>query len=233
MMAALCWASLATGCGINRRYANNVIHQLPHSSVHIEYAWTTSPDSAMQASLPAVGTGTHTLSVVYPHPNENFGRKYAQVTLRTEPSVKEASANRAIAQLITNPFREHEAAALREEPKEPHTLRIAVTREDMEFLLRDLVADSFFDREERDGGVDLTATLDSRSVQKKWDRVTAFDQLAARVVNENQKILKQRLKTSKPTILLVELLQPILDDDEEPVQEIINAEQLSREPIGF
>jgi hypothetical protein len=120
------------------------------------------------------------LSIVYPHPSPKYGRKYAEVVLQTEPDVNDAAVSNAISQLVANPFKKDAAA----EEVNGNSLRLTITREELEFLLRDLVADSYFDREERNGDVQLSVTLGSRSIQKPWDRVASFDQLAQRVRQE-------------------------------------------------
>jgi hypothetical protein len=113
---------------------------------------------------------------------------------------------------VTNPFRQQDAAGSPAGSDDGKVLRTVVNREDLEFLLRDLVADSFFDREQRQGGVDLSVTLGSRSTHKQWDHITSFDELASRVVTENEQRHKQQRGSVKPAAAKAELLPPSSED---------------------
>src|SRR5262245_61711775 len=158
-------ALIVTGCGMNRRYANGQIHQLPHTNVAVEYVWGQSTGSdVQQAASNAEHPAKQMLSIQYPHPSPKYGQKYAEVTLRREATATDAAVASAISQLVTNPFKRQELTGT--DAESDHVLRLTITREDLEFLLRDLVADSYFDREERSGGVSLNVTLGSRTIRK-------------------------------------------------------------------
>jgi hypothetical protein len=238
MMTASVLAAIASGCGMNRNYANNQIRQLPHSKVAIEYTvGETAVTSASaettggESSLLVANTDKKVLSVTYPHPNPKYARRYAEVTLREVPTAGEETADKLAKQLVTNPFRQREAANGSDNSKDGSVLRTVVNREDLEFLLRDLVADSFFDREERRGSVDLSVTLGSRTVQKQWDHIKSFDELAARVVADNAKRTKQRRPATRTAG--AELLAPTLDADETDDEPIPPSNGKSREPSKF
>jgi len=67
----------------------------------------------------------------------------------------------------------------------------------LQFLLRDLVADGYFELGERKAtkdAVELDVTLGSRSVAKSWDRIAAFDSLADRV--RSDALMARRSKPS-------------------------------------
>src|SRR5262245_7211907 len=125
---------------MNRRYANNVIHQLPHNNVFVEYAWVNSSE-IQQAASPAGESGKQILTITYPHPSPKDGRKYAEVILRHEADAADAAATNAIGQLVTNPFKKQELSA--SGVPNDNTLRLTISREELEFLLRDVVADSY------------------------------------------------------------------------------------------
>jgi hypothetical protein len=173
---------------MNRRYANGQIHQLPHTTVSIEYAWgqdsTVQADtSSAQAAAPA-----KRMTVTYPHPSPKYGRKYAEVTVQHESAITDTAAG-AISHLVTNPFKRQDGL---EGAEQDSLLRLIIPREELEFLLRDLVADSYFDREERIGDVNLSVTLGSRTTYKTWDRIASFDQLAERVIEQNNELDRRR-----------------------------------------
>ena len=184
-------AASSLGCGINRRYANGVIQQLPHSEVNVVYKWTDAPAVALTTaatgeSPPAASE--RTLSIVYPHPNPKYGRRCADVTLRYGPEHGDDAQSGAIKHLVTNPFRQQNDPVGAASSSDPSTMHLLLNREELEFLLRDLVADGFFepgDRKQTKDGVDLAVTLGSRSTTKSWDRITAFDNLADRVRSES------------------------------------------------
>lgn len=238
MMAVLAVAAISAGCGMNRNYANNQIRQLPHSKVAIEY--TVSKTAVVPASAEASGNETNRpavqetdkkiLAITYPHPNPKYARRYAEVTLRDVPTQGEDAADKLAKQLVTNPFRQQDAAGVPDNSNDGNVLRTVVNREDLEFLLRDLVADSFFDRESRQGGVDLSVTLGSRTTQKQWDHVTSFDELAARVVTDNAKRAKQRRPAAAARAVGAELLAPTLDAEEADDEPIPPANGKAREP---
>ncbi len=219
-MAALLFAAISSGCGMNRRYANDQIRQLPHSKVAIEYM--VSGPAVVPASAEASGNETgrlpqdtdkKILSITYPHPNPKFARRYAEVTLREAPKAGEDHADKLAKQLVTNPFRQQDAAGAQDDSNDK-VLRTVVNREELEFLLRDLVADSYFDRETRQGGVDLSVTLGSRTTHKQWDHIASLDELATRAVTEHEKRAKQRRPATVPRAVGAELLAPTPDDDE-------------------
>jgi hypothetical protein len=219
MMAVLVLAAMSCGCGMNRNYANNQIRQLPHSKVSIEYA--VSDRAIVPAGAEASGdetnrpaaqeTDTKILSITYPHPNPKYARRYAEVTLREPPKQGEDAADKLAKQLVTNPFRQQDSAAVSDSSNDGKVLRTVVNREDLEFLLRDLVADSYFDRESRQGGVDLSVTLGSRTTQKQWDHIKSLDELSARVRTDNAKRQKNRAVSEKRTPSSARLLPPTLE----------------------
>lgn len=220
-LPALILAAIASGCGMNRNYANNQIRQLPHSKVAIEYTvsepavTTASAESTGDAPIPPpANTDKKILAITYPHPNPKYARRYAEVTLRDAPKAGEEKADKLAKQLVTNPFRQRDAASASDAAKDDNVLRTAVNREDLEFLLRDLVADSFFDREQRQGDVDLRVTLGSRTVQKQWDQIKSFDDLAARVTNDNANRTQPRRPAGTARTAGAELLAPTLGIDE-------------------
>ena len=227
MTAAFILAATSAGCGMNRRYANDQIRQLTHSKVAIDYTVSGpaivpagAETSGEESHRPAQNTDKKILSITYPHPNPKFARRYAEVTLRDAPKQGEDAADKLAKQLVTNPFRQQDAAAAHGKADDDKVLRSAVNREELEFLLRDLVADSFFDREQHQGGADLSVTLGSRTTQKPWDHVASFDDLASRVVTENTKRAKQRRPATAPRTVSAELLAPTLDGDvtdDEPI----------------
>jgi hypothetical protein len=221
-MAAILFAASSAGCGMNRNYANNQIRQLPHSKVAIEYTVGKSPvvaasaeDSGDDVTRPAsLETDKKILTVTYPHPNPKYARRYAEVTLRDVPEVGEDNADKLAKQLVTNPFRQQDAAGAKATTNDGTVLRTVVNREELEFLLRDLVADSFFDREVRQGGVDLSVSLGSRTSQKQWDRIASFDELAARVVTDNAKRAKPNRPATAPRTVGAQLLAPSMEVEE-------------------
>ena len=125
------------------------------------------------------------LTITYPHPSPKYGRKYAEVTLRNDGAANEEAKSNAVTQLVTNPFKKQDAIAAGATDSYL-SLRLTIPREELEFLLRDLVADSYFDREDRSGDVDLKVSLGSRTTSKSWDHIASFDQLARRVTQENE-----------------------------------------------
>jgi hypothetical protein len=183
LIATIVTLMVTAGCGVNRRYANNCIQQLPHTDVSIDYEWSKPAADVQQSSSEPAESGKQLLRVVYPHPSPKYGRKYAEVTLRREPSAADAAVANAVGQLVTNPFKKQESLATGNDGD--RVQRLPIPREELEFLLRDLIADSYFDREARVGDVRLDVTLGSRSTHKTWDRVASFDQLARRVAEEN------------------------------------------------
>ena len=239
-MAAIMFAVTSAGCGMNRNYANNQIRQLPHSKVAIGY--TVSEPAVMPASAEASGdessrpahdSDKKILSITYPHPNPKYARRYAEVTLREAPKQSEDTADKLAKQLVTNPFRQQDAAGAQGNANDGKVLRTVVNREELEFLLRDLVADSFFDREDRQGGVDLSVTLGSRTAQKQWDHVASFDELAARVVTENAKRTKQSRPAAAPRAVGAQLLAPTPEDDEAGVQPSVPPKGKPQNPSRF
>ena len=87
MTAALILIAVSSGCGMNRRYANDQIRQLPHSKVAIEYAVSepavrpaSAESSGGETSQPAQDADKKILSITYPHPNPKYARRYAEVT---------------------------------------------------------------------------------------------------------------------------------------------------------
>jgi hypothetical protein len=208
----LIMVSFVAGCGMNRRYANNVIRQLPHSEVAIEYAYTSAGSiEGEQSASPSGDSTRQVLSITYPHPSPKYGRKYAEVLVRPEDEATDDSQSNAVAQLVTNPFKKQEALAAGFAQRD-NALRLTIPREELEFLLRDLVADSYFDREDRSGGVALRVTLGSRTTQKAWDHIASFDQLARRVAQENGQRLGSRHRASNISTASAELLPPDLDE---------------------
>jgi hypothetical protein len=211
--AALTMVSIVAGCGINRRYANNVIRQLTHSEVAIEYACAGPGSSEVQENdSESVAATQQVLAITYPHPSPKYGRKYAEVILRQEGAATDEAKSNAITQLVTNPFKKQEDQAAGVAESDP-ALRLTIPREELEFLLRDLVADSYFDRETRSGDVNLRVTLGSRSTDKAWDRIASFDQLARRVTEENGQRLASRPRASKVSPASAELLPPSIGED--------------------
>ncbi len=218
-VAAALAASAAVGCGINRRYANGVIQQLPHEEVAVAYTWIDSSDSAFrQNSLPPAGSGQRRLTVTYPHPNTKYGRKFADVALEISPDTASDSADSAVAQLVTNPFRQQDQSKSGGSASDPNKLHLLLNREELEFLLRDLVADGYFEmgqRKQPKDGVEIDVTLGSRSTSKSWDHIAAFDQLAERVKSES---VMQAKKSKRPGMLAapaVSLVAPTAADFEE------------------
>ena len=143
---------IVAGCAVNRRYANDQIRGLPHSRVDIVYevkgeqiATAGSESNGDPVRVRFAGEPRR-LSIVYPHPNPKYGRRYAEVVVRRLPREGEETADKLAKQLVTNPFRLQES---RHEGEAGTTLRSVLKREELEFLLRDVVADSFFDRGER------------------------------------------------------------------------------------
>lgn len=240
MMAALLVAATASGCGMNRNYANNQIRQLPHSKVAIEYTVSepaVTPASAEafgdESSRPVPDSDKKILSITYPHPNPKYARRYAEVTLREAPKQREDTADKLAKQLVTNPFRQQDAAGSSAGSDDGQVLRTVVNREDLEFLLRDLVADSFFDREQRQGGVDLSVTLGSRTTRKQWDHITSFDELATRVVTDNASRAKQRRPPAAPRAVGAELMAPTPDDVEASHQPPMTPKTTQDNPSEF
>jgi hypothetical protein len=212
--AAIILVFCLAGCGMNRRYANNVIRQLPHSDVTIEYSCTKAPNAEAgdNATTPVA---KQVLTIVYPHPSPKYDRKYAEVTLRHDDGTNDESKSIAVAQLVTNPFKKQEMLAAGAETDD--TMRLAIPREELEFLLRDLVADSYFDREQRNGNVNLEVSLGSRTTSKSWDQIATFDQLAKRVTEEYGKRMGSRPAANRVTAASAELLPSITSDlSEEP-----------------
>jgi hypothetical protein len=218
---------LNCGCGINRRYANGQIHQLPHTNISIEYAWGQPGNSEIQQTDSTGGnSGKQMLTIHYPHPSPKYGHKYAAVTLRRESDTSDAAVSSAISQLVTNPFKKQEAEAADSETD--HVLRLTIPRDELEFLLRDLVADSYFDREQRSGDVNLIVTLGSRTIRKPWDHVSSFDQLAKRVIDENNR--SARPKSGKVTPASAELLSPTTEPVDDSLPEPAAIGRLHRTP---
>ena len=56
-------------------------------------------------------------------------------------------------------------------------------------------------------------TLGSRTTEKKWDHIAAFDQLAERIKTENQKQSKSKRLAAKPVSVNAELLPPMSETD--------------------
>jgi len=230
MMATCILALSSAGCGMNRNYANNQIRQLPHSKVAIEYTVGKSP--VVPASAEASGDETNrataqdpgkkSLSIMYPHPNPKYARRYAEVTLRDAPNETDDTADKLAKQLVTNPFRQQDAAGTKGNANDGNVLRTVVNREELEFLLRDLVADSYFDREQRQGDVDLSVSLGSRTMQKQWDHIASFDELAARVVTDNAKRAKPS-RPAAPRTVGARLLAPTPEVDEPDEQPSVPA----------
>jgi hypothetical protein len=149
------------------------------------------------------------LSIVYPHPNPKYGRHYAEVEVRHLPKEGEEAEDRLAKQLVSNPFRMQEAQAATDDGT---TLRSVVKQEELEFLLRDLVADSYFDREVREGDVQLSVKLGGRTTRKPWDRISSFDQLMTRVQSEHLAGAKRHQKEgAKSAAVPAKLLAPTLD----------------------
>ena len=239
LMVVLVLAAISSGCGMNRNYANNQIRQLPHSKVAIEYTVSEpavtpagAESSGDESSRPAQDSDKKILSITYPHPNPKYARRYAEVTLRESPKAGEDTADKLAKQLVTNPFRQQDAASAANSAIDGKVLRLVVNREELEFLLRDLVADSYFDREERQGGVNLSVTLGSRTTEKQWDHITSFDELAARVVTDNAK----RAKPSRPAAVRAvgaQLLAPTPADDEVDDQPSVPPKGRAHNPSNF
>jgi hypothetical protein len=207
---AAVWVIIATifnaGCGINRRYANGQIHQLPHTNVSIEYACGSAVSSEIQQSDSTSGhSSKQVLTIHYPHPSPKYGHKYAEVTLQRESDANDIAVASAISQLVTNPFKQQETPSA--DSANDRVLRLTIPREDLEFLLRDLVADSYFDREQRSGDVKMAVTMGSRTIRKPWDHVSSFDQLAQKVIEENTR-RSVHPETNKVTPASAELLPP-------------------------
>jgi hypothetical protein len=216
----------APGCGINRRYANDTIRQLPHAEVAIQY--TTDESSVRPAgadvapgggSVSDVTAGKQTLSIVYPHPNPKLGRTCAEVTVRNGSGADSAVAERPRGRLASKLLRKKDRSAGAGNSPDDGVIRTALRRDELEFLVRDLVSDGFFEREQRSGDVHLQVTLGSRSTQKTWDRVAAFDRLIERVQTarpQQRRFAAGPAPTAPPP--LTELLPPIpaIDDDLRP-----------------
>ena len=240
LMIALSLATSA-GCGINRRYANDSIRQLPHSHIAIEY---TTPGTEVRLAggvvapdgtpIPAPSAGRQTLSIVYPHPNPKQGRNYAEVTLRNGSPDGHSSPEPEAHRLVPNPIAKWKGRADRGNSQDGAVIRSVVKREELEFLLRDLVADGFFDREQRQGGTEMQVTLGSRSTKKNWDQVASLDQLAQRVQTERQKPPKVASRPApKAPPLPTELLPPIPTDDD-AVQQASHEELMpDQDPVKF
>jgi hypothetical protein len=212
VLLALLVTSLV-GCGMNRRYANGVIQQLPHSDVNIVYKWSDAPASPAGTTGDPASASERSITVVYPHPNPKYGRRVADVTLHHGPAHDDAESS-AIKQLVTNPFRQQNDPAGASADADPRTMHLLLTREELEFLLRDLVADGFFERGERESAkdrVELTVTLDSRTTTKSWDRVDAFHNLADRVRAESLHVNRAK-RASQPNQASATLLAPTEDD---------------------
>lgn len=231
-MAVLASALLSAGCGMNRRYANREIHQLAHSNVEIQYSWHDS-GGEQQASMPPSDSGPQTISIIYPHPSPKYGRKYAEVTLRHGAEKDESEAAKVVNQLVTNPFKQQEAKAAKDQPKNDGAIRLIIAREELEFLLRDLVADSFFDREARTGGVNVSVKLDSRTTHKQWDHVASFEQLAQRVQTENDKRMKKPARAVKPPAVPAELLAPTVDEPGDEVSPVADSPRKMPDTVRF
>ena len=236
---ALSLASTA-GCGINRRYANDSIRQLPHSQIAIEYSVASSEVRQTSAELAPDGTrvaassaGRQTLSILYPHPDSKLGRNYAEVTLRNGLGADGSSGKPSPRRLVPIPFASGARRSGGSESPDGDVIRTVVKREELEFLLRDLVADGFFDREQRQGGVDMHVTLGSRTTKKNWDRIASFDQLVERIQTGQQKPPKVATRPApKAPPLPTELLPPIPTDDE--IQQATHEELMpAQDPVKF
>ena len=223
----------APGCGINRRYANDTIRQLMHSDIAIQYATDQSGVRVAGAGTAPVGgpasdsSGVKkTLSIVFPHPNPKLGRNYAEVIVRDGSGTDSAPAERPRGRLASNLLRKKDPSTGTGNSPDDGVIRTTVRRDELEFLLRDLVSDGFFEREQRSGDVHLQVTLGSRSTQKTWDRVAAFDRLIERVQTERPgqpRIAARPAPTAPPPP--TELLPPIpaIDDGVQPAshQELV------------
>jgi hypothetical protein len=181
-----------SGCGMNRRYANNQIRQLPFSNAAITYtavdpgivAASGGQSNAVAASL---GPKTQELIVTYPHPSPRLARKYAEVILKVTPTNSGQPPDRTVTDLLPAALRRddganHESGA----HGTPHEYRAAITYDEFVFLTNDLVADGFFERGERSGGVDVSVTLGSRTTSKTWDRIKSLEKLIARVQSDHR-----------------------------------------------
>lgn len=177
VLAGLVLSSMP-GCGVNRRYANDTIQQLNFRDVRIDYKLSSEviPASADHSAAPV-----H-LAIVYPHPSPSLGSKYARAMLieRAAPAGRFQAIQAAFSDKVSD--------------GEP-LIEQAITRQELEFLLEDLVADGFFDRGTRTGGVALNVRIGSRAANKSWDRVSALDQLAGQLKR------KIGLRSSPPSLI--------------------------------
>jgi len=181
----------ASGCGMNRRYANNQIRQLPFSSASIAYTSVDPGIVAASGEQPSEATNalaakTQKLVITYPHPSPRLGRKYAEVVLQVEAARAEPAPERTVRDLLPASLRRGEVANDKAAAAAPTEFRAAITYDEFTFLTHDLVADGFFERGERSGGVDVSVTLGSRTTSKTWDRVPSLEKLIARLQSEHR-----------------------------------------------
>jgi hypothetical protein len=186
-----------SGCGMNRRYANNQIRQLPFSAGTIAYTSvdpgivTASGEQPSEAT-DALAAKTQKLVITYPHPSPRLGRKYAEVVLQVEPARAEPAPDRTVRDLLPASLRRADAANETAATAAPTEYRAAITYDEFTFLTHDLVADGFFERGERAGGVDVSVTLGPRTTSKTWDRVPSLEKLIARVQSDHRQNLATR-----------------------------------------
>jgi hypothetical protein len=228
---------LGGGCGVNRRYANNAIQQMAHSSATIQYE-LSDPGVALtggesDAQSGSASRGVQKLSIVYPHPSERLGHKYAEVTLRAEAGSESGTADTVVKHLVTNPFRDAAGSDAGDGSPHESVLTMAIPKQEMDSLLRDIVADGFFDRGERQGGVDLNVSLGSRSARKSWDHVPSLDRLATRLREAHRGRGKVAGPAPKSPAVPVELMAPHMGPPATDLVTISEDVDLVPDPANF